>query len=283
MIPYPDLLRLRSPEVEFGWTDKDALLYALGVGMGVDPLDADELPFVYEKQLKVLPTFATVAAWGSNPSLAEAQVDYAKVVHGAQEVILHEPLPPAARVRVEGGVTGAVDKGDKGALIFAETLLRDAASGRAYATLKTTWFARGDGRFGGPTTGGEEPHPIPDRAPDLSLDMATRPDQALLYRLLGDRNPLHVDLEVARRAGFERPILHGLCTFGITGRAVLQAYAAFDPRRIASHAVRFSAPVLPGDVVSIDMWKDGPIVSFEARVRARDLVVVKNGKTVLAG
>jgi acyl dehydratase len=176
---------------------------------------------------------------------------------------------------------GAIDKGDSGALIFGETVLRDAETGEAYATLNVTWFARGDGHFGGPREGGTAPHAIPDRAPDLSLDIATRPDQALLYRLSGDRNPLHADVDVARKAGFERPILHGLCTYGICCRALIAVWADHDPRQLASQSVRFSAPVMPGDVVTVEMWRDGSIVSFEARVKARGVTVIRNGKAVV--
>src|SRR5690606_15229699 len=134
------------------------------------------------------------------------------------------------------------------------------------ATLTVGGFARGDGGFGGPREGAPEPHPAPARAPDLSLDFDTRPDQALLYRLNGDRNPIHSDPEAAKKAGFPVPILHGLCTFGITCRAVMAAYTDLDPAPVQSHQVRFSAPVLPGDTITVDLWRDGNVVSFEARV-----------------
>src|SRR5690606_32895425 len=142
-------------------------------------------------------------------------------------------------------------------------------------------FARGDGGFGGPSEGAAPPHAVPERAPDLSLDLPTRPEQALLYRLNSDRNPLHCDPEVARRAGFPGPVLHGLCPFGITCRAVLQAITDFDPDPILSHQARFSAPVFPGDTITVDLWKDGKEISFEARVQARGVTVIKNGLTVL--
>jgi acyl dehydratase len=281
MVPYADLLAIRCPERLFSWSEREALLYALGIGMARDPLDPRELPFVYEKDLKVMPSFATVAAWGSNPPLDAARVDYSRVVHAEQGMTLHRAFPPSATIRAVGGMKGAIDKGDSGALIFGETVLRDAETGEAYATLNVTWFARGDGHFGGPREGGTAPHAIPDRAPDLSLDIATRPDQALLYRLSGDRNPLHADVDVARKAGFERPILHGLCTYGICCRALIAVWADHDPRQLASQSVRFSAPVMPGDVVTVEMWRDGSIVSFEARVKARGVTVIRNGKAVV--
>ena len=185
------------------------MLYALAIGFGRDPLDPAELPFIYERGLKVAPSFATVAAWGSNPPILRAGIDYRRLVHAAQAVVVHHPLPAAARVRAEGGIVGAIDKGDKGALIEGEARLRDATTGVAYVTNRVTWLARADGHFGGPRTGEAPAHCMPARAPDITIRQATRPDQAALYRLLGDRNPLHIDPAVAAAAGFDRPILHG--------------------------------------------------------------------------
>ena len=150
-----------------------------------------------------------------------------------------------------------------------ETTLFEAESGDKLATLVGSTFARGDGGFGGPSEGQPEPHQVPDRKPDLSLDFPTLPNQALLYRLSGDRNPLHSDPAFAKRVGFPRPILHGLCTYGITCRAVLQSYAEYDPAKFKSHAARFSSPVFPGETITVDLWQDGKIISFEARVKDR--------------
>lgn len=281
MISYSDLLKINSPQREFAWNDKDAMLYALAVGLGEDPLNLDELSFVYEKNLKLVPSFMTVAAWGSNPSLSEAKVDYSRVVQAGQGITLHRRLPPSARIKVSGAITHAVDKGDKGAIIYAETVFKDVDSGEKYATLNVSWFARNDGNFNGPTTDGEQPHHTPDRTPDRSVDYPTRANQALLYRLLGDRNPLHSDPEVALKAGFNRPILHGLCTYGITCRAVLENYAHFNPDLITSHNLRFSAPVFPGEIITVDMWKDKNVISFEARIKSRDALVIRNGCCIL--
>ena len=277
MIAYQDVLAIRCPTAEFAWSERDAMLYALAIGLGSEPLDPLALRFIYERDLKVIPSFATVAAWGSNPSIQAAGVDYSKVVHAAQEIELHRPLPSSARVRAEGGIVTAIDKGDKGALIEAATTLRDVESGEAYTTNRVTWLARADGHFGGPRDDGPGPHAVPDRTPDRTIEYPTRSDQAALYRLLGDRNPLHIDPDVARRAGFARPILHGLCTYGITCRAVLEAYGEMDAARVTRHAVRFSAPVLPGDVLAIDLWREGDEVAFEARVPAREVTVIRNG------
>jgi acyl dehydratase len=278
-INYPGILELKTEGQRFAWSDKDAMLYALGLGMGSDPLNEQELPFVYENGLKAVPTLATVIAFNTR-LLARSGVNFAMVVHGEQSVEWHRTLPPEGEAVAASRVAAAYDKGAKGAVLIVETRLEEP-SGAPLATLRSSVFARGDGGFGGPANGEEPPHPIPERAPDQSLDFPTRPDQALIYRLSGDRNPLHADPGFARAVGFPRPILHGLCTYGITCRAILQACTGFDPAPIRSHQARFSAPVFPGETVSVDLWRDGDVVSFEARVKERQATVIKNGKTVL--
>lgn len=280
-IAYPEILSLATENQPFAWIDKDTMLYALGIGMGSDPMNLDELPFVYESGLKAVPTMATTVAWGAGPGLGKLGINFLLVVHGEQKVEFHKPLPTEASILATSRVIGAYDKGDKGAVIYNETVLADAKTGEKIATLTGSTFARGDGHFGGPSEGAPEPHEVPTRAPDLSVDIPTRPDQALIYRLSGDRNPLHSDPRIAAAAGFPRPILHGLCTYGITCRAVLQEYCGFDPAKIKSHQVRFSSPVFPGETITVDLWKDGDVVSFEARVKSRGVTVVKNGKTLL--
>ncbi len=281
-IDYERLMSLETPDVESRYGDRETMLYALAVGMASDPLDRDELRFVYEKDLRAVPTMATVIAW-DNRLVRESGVDYLKVVHGEQRVSLHRPLPPAAVVTARSRVAAAVDKGaDKGALLYVETTIRDKASGDLLCTNLSTIFARGDGGFGGPSVGGPAPHRLPDRPPDAVRDLATRPDQALLYRLCGDRNPLHADPDTARAAGFPRPILHGLCTFGQTCRAVLAEMCAYDPARIKSFEARFSAPMFPGETIRAEMWRDGDTVSFRALVAERDALVLNNGKAELA-
>lgn len=280
-IAYPEILSLATEGQPYAWTDKDTMLYALGIGMGSDPMNLDELPFVYESGLKAVPTMATTVAWGAGPGLGKLGINFLLVVHGEQKVEFHKPLPTEASILASSRVIGAYDKGDKGAVIYNETVLADAKTGEKIATLTGSTFARGDGNFGGPSEGAPEPHEVPTRAPDLSVDIATKPDQALIYRLSGDRNPLHSDPKIAAAAGFPRPILHGLCTYGITCRAVLQEYCGFDPTKIKSHQVRFSSPVFPGETITVDLWKDGDVVSFEARVKSRGVTVVKNGKTLL--
>ncbi len=290
-IYYPDILNQPSAARAFSYGDKEVMLYALGIGLGADPLDERELPFVYERGLKVVPTAATVLASGAAardgasveapPGHRVSDINYLMVVHGEQKIELHRPLPAAGAFTAASRTVGAYDKGrEKGAVVIQETVWTDAA-GEAVATLTGSMFARGDGGFGGPSEGAPAPHPTPTRAPDLSLDFATRRDQALLYRLNGDRNPLHADPEFARLAGFERPILHGLCTYGITCRAILAGITGFDPEPILSHQARFSAPVFPGDTLTVDLWRDGKEIAFEARVTARGVTVIKNGLTVL--
>jgi acyl dehydratase len=289
-IYYPDILQQKSAPRTFSYGDKDVMLYALGIGLSADPMDQRELAFTYERGLKVVPTAATVLAAGARAARAEPQlpegvrrseINYLMVVHGEQKVELKRPLPTSGSFTASSKTIGAFDKGkDKGAVIVNETTWTDDA-GEIVAVLTGSTFARGDGGFGGPSEGAPEPHAVPTRAPDMSLDFQTRPDQALLYRLNGDRNPLHSDPEVARRAGFERPILHGLCTYGITCRAVLAGITGYDPDVIASHQARFSAPVIPGDLITVDLWRDDMVISFEARVKARGATVIKNGKAVL--
>ena len=221
-IYYPDILDQRTPARTFTYGDKDVMLYALGVGMGQDPMNETELPFVYEKNLKVIPTAATVLAAGARAAARDAeppkmpeghrpsQINFLMVVHGEQKVELHKPLPTKGTFTMEGRTIGAYDKGkDKGAVVINETVWTDEA-GEKVATLTSSTFARGDGGFGGPSEGAPEPHKVPDRAPDMSVDFTTREDQALLYRLNGDRNPLHSDPASAKRSGFPRPLLHGL-------------------------------------------------------------------------
>ncbi|MFM1961039.1 MAG: hypothetical protein RL588_2556 [Pseudomonadota bacterium] len=290
-IYYPDILQQRTAPRTFSYGDKDVMLYALGIGLGQDPMNETELAFVYEKGLKVVPTAATVlaaalrGASGPAPEMPPghrpSQINFLMVVHGEQKVELHKPLPTSGTFTAEGRTIGAYDKGEgKGAVIINETVWTDE-KGEKVATLTGSTFARGDGGFGGPSEGAPEPHAVPTRAPDISVDFATREDQALLYRLNGDRNPLHSDPGVAKKAGFDRPILHGLCTYGITCRAILQEVTGFDADQIYSHQARFSSPVFPGDVITVDIWKDGKNISFEARVKARNVTVIRNGLTVL--
>src|SRR5437763_8750253 len=265
-IKYDELMALKNLGQKYAYSDLEVMLYASGIGMGADPMGGKELAFVSEavatpRPLKVVPTFASVAAWGAGPG--EMNLNRVMVVDGERDITFHKPLAAAAHITADSSVLDVFDKGkDKGAVIRHQTVLKDE-KGEKLATLVASRFARGDGGFGGPSEGQPEPHEIPSRKADLSVDISTREDQALLYRLNGDRNPLHSDPESAKRSGFPRPILHGLCTYGITCRAVLQAITGFDPDQIKSHQARFSAPVFPGDTITVDLWKDGKEISFE--------------------
>lgn len=283
-IDYPAVLDLKTEVAPYSWTDREAILYALGIGMSSDPLNEQELQFVNEafathKQLKVVPTFASVCAWGARPEVIK--LNSVMIVDGERDITFHKPIPVAASVTADAQVCGVYDKGKKkGAIIQDEVVVRDA-NGDKLVTILSSTFARSDGGFGGPSEGMPEPHQVPRRAPDRSMDVQIRPDQALLYRLSGDRNPLHSDPEFARRAGFPKPILHGMCTYGLTCRAVLQTYADYDPSAFQRHRARFSAPVFPGETITINLWKDSNSISFEAHVRERQVIVVRNGQTLL--
>ena len=281
-INYDEVMQLTSSGEEFSYGDRETMLYALGIGFGRDPMNAAELPFVYENGLRTVPTMATVIAWGG-AVLGRSGINYLMVVHGEQRLTLHRPLPSAAEILADERVVGVFDKGrEKGAVLVAEKILRLKATGEKLCTLTGTTFARGDGGFGGPKDGAPEPHRIPDRKPDLIHDCDTRPDQAFLYALSGDRNPLHRDPNIAKMAGYPRPILHGLCTYGTTCRAIVSTVCGYDATKITGFDVRFSAPVFPGETIQTEMWIDGSVVSFRAKVKERDVVVINNGKCTLA-
>jgi len=284
-IAYEKLLALKIPEVEHTFGAKDCILYALGLGLGQDPMKEDELAFVYEKNLKALPTFALVqgysAYWLRNP---ESGVNWTKVVHGEQGLILHKPALTQGTVIGKTRIVEVIDKGEgKGALVYSERKITDKTSGELLATLKQTTFCRADGGFGGPPREAPAPHPLPERAPDIVCDLPTRPEMALIYRLSGDVNPLHAEPEFAKAAGFPRPILHGLATFGVAGHALLRSVCGYDPARVKAMAGRFSAPVYPGETIRTEMWRDGGVVSFRARVVERDVVAINNGRAEVSG
>lgn len=279
-IVYEKLLALDIAPVEHSYGAKDCMLYALGLGLGQDPMNEDELAFVYEKNLKVLPTYALVqgysAYWLRNP---QSGVNWTKVVHGEQGLVLHKPVAGEGTVIGKTRIVDVVDKGEgKGALVFSERKVTDKASGELLATLAQTTFCRGDGGFGGPKRDTPPPHPMPERAPDIVCDLPTRPEMALVYRLSGDVNPLHAEPAFAKAAGFPRPILHGLASFGVAGHALLKSVCGYDPARLTAMAGRFSAPVFPGETIRTEIWREGGAVSFRARAVERDVVAVNNGR-----
>jgi len=272
-------------EVEQTYTAKDTILYALGLGLGADPLDERQLDFVFEENdFKALPTMAAVLAgpgfWVREP---DSGIDWVKILHGEQGLRIHKPLRPEATVVATTKVTGLVDKGaDRGALIYLERTLVDKTTGDKLATLTSTSFGRGDGGFGGPTGPTKPVHAIPERDSDMVCDLPTLPQAALIYRLSGDLNPLHVSPKVAQAGNFKAPILHGLCTLGVAGHAILKTVCDYDITRFKSMDLRFSSPVYPGETIRTEMWRDDTIVSFRSRVVERDVVVLNNGRAEVA-
>jgi acyl dehydratase len=284
-IDYDDLISRRVTDRTFSYTDTQILLYNLGVGMGRDPLDEAELPFVFERPaLRAVPSAATVLSMGGGGNLlAGVPIKWNLVLHGEQRLTLHQPLPAAADLLSTTFVSEVLDKGaDKGALITIRSEVRLASGEKLYDTENVT-FARGNGGFGGPSKSSAVPHMLPARAPDIVHVTETRPDQALLYRLSGDRNPLHAEPGFAKGAGFPKPILHGLCSYGIACRAILAAVAGYDPARIKQFDVRFTSPVFPGETIHTDIWVDGEIVSFRSRIAAREVISINNGRCIVNG
>ncbi len=261
------------------WDSKDALLYAVGVGAGLgDPLQ--ELEFTTENcegiEQQVLPTYAVLIAQAPM-ARSLGDFDRSMLVHAEQQFELHRPLPVAGTVRTVSTVTGMYDKGS-GALVVNENVAVDAATGEPLITSRSGVFIRGEGGFGGPR-GTDPPWSLPDRAPDHQVVRETRPEQALLYRLSGDRNPLHADPKFAARGGFSQPILHGLCTYGVTGRALLRVLCDGDPARFRSMSGRFTRPVLPGEPLTISVWRqeDSDTALFQT-ARTDGEVVIDRGR-----
>ena len=254
-------------------TRRDTMLYALGLG-------ADELAFVYEDGLQALPTMPVVLGspgflW-QNPSLG---VTWQKLLHGEQWLTIHAPLPVEGEIIGTTLIEAVYDKGaDKGALTITKREIH-SQDGTHLATVRGSSFMRADGGFGGSSEGAPKPHPLPqDRAPDQQVTIRTSPNWAMIYRLSGDYNPLHIDPAVAKIGGFAAPILHGLCTYGIAGRAVLRALCDNDPTRLKRFDVRFSAPVYPGETILTEIWVEAPgKAAYRAKVVERDLVVLNNG------
>lgn len=266
-----DLVGLTFAPVEFSWDSKDVMLYAVGVGAKPD----GELEYVFEgKGPKVIPTYAVIPGMFSMGGLvSNVDINLMMLLHGEQSITLHRELPPDAKVTITGRVAEVWDKG-KAAVIGCEGLVEDEKG--PLLTAKATLFIRGAGGFGGErgpsTVGKNEP---PDRAPDYVVEDTTRPEQAAIYRLSGDRNPIHIDPEFAKMSGFETPFLHGLCTYGFVGRAIVKALCEGDPARFGSLEARFADQVYLGDKIITKMWVTSP---GEAIVQAE----TQNGNVVLS-
>jgi acyl dehydratase len=281
-LTYEDLLATEIRDIERTYGDLEAMLYAQSVGFGRNAVDRKELAYVYEQgnPLRTVPTLASAIVPDMFPP--DLGWDYSQVLHVEQRLHLYRPMPSAAELRLDKRVVDVFDRGEsRGSMFLFEVEGRLAKDDTVIFTLGATVMARGDSGFGAPSGSGPKPHRVPRRDPDLSCDTPTRADQALLFRLNGDRNPLHADPDAAKAAGFDIPILHGLCTYGIACRAVLQTICDYDHTLIESFDARFSLPVLPGDTITTDMWQDGNIVSFQCSVKDRDCVVLRNGKCTL--
>lgn len=279
-----EVQRFRLPDREQSYSFRDSILYALSLGYGAAPCDPAQLRFVFEANLAAVPSMCVVLAhpglWVKEPKLGFA---WKKLLHGEQSFEIHAPLPAEGVVTGQYRITSVDDKGvDRGAILHFEKHLLDLRRGQHLATVRSAYFLRGDGGQG---SFGEAPPalaPLPTRAPDHVVEIATLPQAALLYRLNGDWNPIHADPVIAAQAGFERPILQGLCTLGIAVRALLQTFSPGDPNALTSLSVRFSKPVFPGETIVTEFFEgDGERVQFRARVRERDEIVLDRGTATL--
>ena len=290
MIDFHRLKDWHFDEVVQRYSADDSMRYALALGVGGDPTDARQLQFVDDTRAAplALPTLAVVlgypGSWMQDPRTG---IDFGQIVHGEELVVWHRPLPSAGVVRARHRVTRVVDKGPgRGAIVTYDKTLHDADDDALLATVTHTTFARGNGGFATVDVPGDAPlappAALPGGEPDRVVDIPTLPQQALLYRHCGDRNPLHSDPATAKAAGFDRPILHGLCTLGMAAHALLAQCADSDPTRLRSLFARFSAPVFPGETLQMELFRNGVDVRFRVRVPARDRVVLDHGHAVLA-
>ena len=280
-----DLEKAQGAELaptEGSWNRDDVILYHLGVGAGGDKsTDPAELEYTYEKNLKVLPSFGVIPVFGAVGGMGQVpgiQINFALVLHGEQEIEIHRPIPVAAEIESSGRIAGIYDKG-KAALIIIETDTREKG-GEPLFTNRFSIFARGEGGFGG-ESGPKAGNTPPDREPDIVAESPTRADQALLYRLSGDKNPLHADPEFAKLGGFDKPILHGLCSYGIVCKAVVDHALDGDVTRVVRYGVRFAGVVFPGETVVTSMWKEDDRIILAARTKERDTPVISNSAIVL--
>lgn len=282
------LLAAQLPRVEQAYDWRECVLYSLGIGIGLDPMDERDLPFVDETRLKLQPSMVNVLGypgfWQQDPVYG---IDWVRAVHGEQSLVIHRMPSTRGRVRGVSRVVDVVDKGQgRGALIYVERDIVEVGSEALLATVHQTVFCRGDGGCGsagvadsaGTRAAAQAPRALPDRAPDAVVELPTSPQAALIYRLSGDFNPLHSTPAVAREAGFERPILHGLATFGLSCHALVKTLCDGDPAGVRSMGGRFSSPVIPGETLRVEMWREGRGVSrFRTTVPARGVIALNHG------
>ncbi len=279
---YERIMAYRPVDIRVSYGERECILYALGIGMGMDPLDPGELKFVYERAgLEAFPTMAVVLGWPGRMTDPALGIDERLVVAGDLKVTLHRPLAAQATLVSRPRVKEVIDKGRGNAAIIQNTRELVGEDGKPVATVDSSTFARKHGGFGGKVRETPVPHAVPESAPELICDLATPPNLALLYRLNGDENPLHADPQRAKAAGFDRPILHGAASFGIAARAILRTCADYRPGRLKSIEARFSRPVFPGDIIRTEIWREGERVSFKCRVVSRNDIVLSNGLAIL--
>ena len=280
-INYDEIMSLKSENIEISYTDKDSILYGLGVGLGNDPMDIDELKYVYENGQIALPSMATNFQYHSS-LLMSAKLNFVMVVHGEQKLSIVNPIPVSGDFLADMKVLNCFDKGaSKGAIIDVETTVKLKSDGTEICKLISTTFARGDGGFDGPESPPQEIFE-PEGSPDIVDEITTKPDQALIFRLSGDYNPLHSDPNFAKAAGFPKPILHGLCTYGVACRSIIKTACDNDVKKLKSFNCRFSSPVFPGETIVTEMWKNGNDVNFQSKVKERDKIILKNGVSEIA-
>ncbi|MDY6947963.1 MAG: MaoC/PaaZ C-terminal domain-containing protein [Pseudomonadota bacterium] len=282
-LDYAKLKNTKFEPIRHTYTRRDTMLYALGLGVGAsDPTDAGDLKYIYEKSLVALPTQAvTLGAGAMLLAQPEYGINYKMLLHAEQSLLIHKPLPVEATVVGEISVDEIYDKGaSKGAILYMTRKLFDAGSGDLLATMGVVSFLRGDGGCGGKTEGAPKPRPVPaQQAADRSVALSNPRNQALIYRLSGDYNPLHIDPEIAAIAGFDRPILHGLCHYGMAGRALIATLCEDDPSRLQRLDVRFTSPVFPGEALQVQVWNIGPgDASFRVVASERNVVVQDFGR-----
>lgn len=282
-IEYAKLKSWAFPELEQRYTERDTILHALSVGCGHDPTDTSDLRYVYDDELQALPTLGVVLGCPGfclkNP---ETGVDWAKVWPVEQGLVLHRPLPVSGGVAGRCRVNEILDKGaGRDALLYAERELLDAASGERVCTVSSTILLRGQGGFGGFSGPAPEPHPVPEAAPDLTLDLPTTTQAALICRLSGHYDAPHANPALTIVAGFPQPVLQGRTIYGIACRAILRACCHDDPARLESLHARFTAPVFPGETIRTEMWCDGTRITFRCRVVGRNTVVLNNGLAIV--
>jgi len=270
-------LGAEMPVTEGSWTQDDVILYHLGIGAGMEnPTDPKELEYTYERYLKTLPSFGVIPVFGAIGAMTAVpgiDINFALVLHGEQEIEVHRPIPVAAEIESQGRIAGIYDKG-KAALLVTEVETREKGGDKLF-TNRFSIFARGEGGFGG-ESGPKAGNAAPDRDSDAVSESRTLPQQAVLYRLCGDKNPLHIDPEFAKLGGFDTPILHGLCSFGVVCKAVVDTLLDGDVTKVASYGARFSGVVFPGETILTKMWEEGDKILIAAESKERGTPVIGN-------